>query len=113
MLINPKAKATAKATAMAVKAQVKAQARRVLARPLPRPRTLLPAFLVFLMLCFLGIVHHERMSQRDELARLKAMERDPGMNTHDFAFVFFFLFVIFIWTCFFFFFPCCLLPGHN
>ncbi len=85
MLITPKAKATAKAKAMAVKAQVKAQARRVLARPLPRPRTLLPAFLVFLMLCFLGMLHHERMNQRAELARLKAMERDPGMDTHDFG----------------------------
>jgi hypothetical protein len=59
-----------KAGAMAVKAQ----ARRVLARP----RALLPAVLVFLLLCFLGMVHHERMSQRAALARLKALERDPG-----------------------------------
>jgi hypothetical protein len=62
---------------MLVKAMVvKTQARRVLSRP----RTLLPTVVVFLLLCFLGLVHHDRMSQRAELERLRALERDPGKN---------------------------------
>ncbi|KAK4041765.1 hypothetical protein C8A01DRAFT_34144 [Parachaetomium inaequale] len=55
-------------------AAVKTQARRVLARP----RALLPAILVFLLLCLLGLMHHNgQLQQRISFLNGNSLERDP------------------------------------
>jgi hypothetical protein len=58
---------------------IKAQARRVLARP----KTLLPAVLVFLVLCLLGLIHHhEQLRQTISLINGgQSLDRDPGKGT--------------------------------
>ncbi|AEO62445.1 uncharacterized protein THITE_2073219 [Thermothielavioides terrestris NRRL 8126] len=60
---------------MLVKAMlVKTQARRVLGRP----RSLLPAILVFLVVCWLGLVHHDSVNQRLAFeGRPQSLDRDP------------------------------------
>jgi hypothetical protein len=62
-------------------AAVKTQARRVLARP----RALLPAILVFLLLCLLGLMHHNgQLQQRISFLTGNSLERDPGRELSPF-----------------------------